>query len=227
MKCPHCGAVNPDGSKFCSACGQPCASEPQPAPMEINATEAADAYNPYANAEVPQEAYPQEAYPQEAYPQEAYPQEAYPPEPYPQGTYPQPWQAPPARQLATNRSLPKFFFLSLITFGIYGIVVMSNVSVSINTAASRYDGQKTMHYCLVCFLFSWLTLGIVPLVWYSKLSARVGRELRRRGIRHNFGAKDFWLWGVLGVFIIAGPFIYCHKLFKGMNLICEDYNRVG
>ena len=134
---------------------------------------------------------------------------------------------PPAYQLKTNRSLAKMFFLSLITLGIYGIVVMSNVSTSINMAAGRYDGRKTMHYCLVVFIFSWLTLGIVPLVWYHKLSGRIGRELRRRNIRHNFGAKDFWLWCVLGSLIIAGPFIYYHKLLKGMNLICRDYNQVG
>lgn len=40
---------------------------------------------------------------------------------------------------------------------------MSNISTDINTIASRYDGKKTMHYCLVLFIFSWLTLGIVPL----------------------------------------------------------------
>lgn len=48
----------------------------------------------------------------------------------------------PVGQLKTNRSLLKFILLSLITFGIYGIVVMSNVSSDINTIASRYDGKK-------------------------------------------------------------------------------------
>ena len=47
----------------------------------------------------------------------------------------------------------------MITFGIYGIVVMSGVSTDINTIASRYDGKKTMHYCLVvcnsAFLLPW------------------------------------------------------------------------
>lgn len=60
----------------------------------------------------------------------------------------------PARQLKTNRSLLKYILLSIITLGIYGIVVMSNISSDINTIASRYDGKKTMHYCLVFFIFS-------------------------------------------------------------------------
>jgi len=103
----------------------------------------------------------------------------------------------PVGQLATNRSLAKFILLSLITFGIYGIVVMSSVSTDINAIASRYDGKKTMHYCLVVFVFAALTLGIVPLVWSHKISARIGSELNRRGINYSFGAKDFWLWGIL------------------------------
>ena len=41
---------------------------------------------------------------------------------------------------------------------------MSSVSTDINTIASRYDGKKTMHFCLLVFLVSWLTLGIGVLV---------------------------------------------------------------
>ena len=135
--------------------------------------------------------------------------------------------ANPAGKLNTNRSLLKYILLSLITFGIYGLVVMSGVSSDINTIASRYDGKKTMHYCLIFFLFSWMTLGIVPLVWYHRISSRIGTELNRRGIEYSFGAGSFWGWSILGVFIIVGPFIYTHKLLHAMNLLCEDYNVNG
>ena len=133
----------------------------------------------------------------------------------------------PVGQLKTNRSLLKFILLSLITFGIYGLVVMSSVSTDINTIASRYDGKKTMHYCLVVFIFSWLTLGIVPLVWNHKISNRIGNELTRRGISYNFDASTFWLWNVLGSLILVGPFIYMHKLLTSMNLLAENYNVNG
>ena len=103
----------------------------------------------------------------------------------------------PARQLKTNRSLLKYILLSIITLGIYGIVVMSNISSDINTIASRYDGKKTMHYCLVFFIFSWLTLGIVPLVWSHRISKRIGAELARRGINYKFGAGTFCINGTL------------------------------
>lgn len=135
--------------------------------------------------------------------------------------------AAPVGQLKTNRGLLKYILLSLITFGIYGLVAMSGVSTDINTIAGRYDGKKTMHFCLVAFIFSWLTAGIVPLVWYHKISARIGNELQRRGIDYSFGAGSFWGWNILGSFIVVGPFIYTHKLFKAMNLLAADYNTKG
>lgn len=133
----------------------------------------------------------------------------------------------PVGQLKTNRGLLKFILLSLITFGIYGIVVMSAVSSDINTIASRYDGKKTTHYCLMAFVFSWLTLGIAPIVWSHKISARIGGELSRRGISYSFGAGSFWGWNVLGSLIVVGPFIYLHKLLKAMNLLSKHYNTYG
>lgn len=90
--------------------------------------------------------------------------------------------ASPAVQLPTNRSLLKFILLSIITLGIYGLVVMTKISTEINTIAGPYDNKKTMNYCLVVLIFSWLTMGIVPLVWAHRFSNRVGSELLRRNL---------------------------------------------
>lgn len=133
----------------------------------------------------------------------------------------------PVGQLNTNKGLVKYILLSILTLGIYGLVVMSSVSNDINIVASRYDGRKTMHYCLLFFLIAPLTLGIAYIVWFHKISNRIGNEVRRRGIAYSFSCADFWLWNVLGSFIIVGPFIYYHKLFKATNLMCADYNKKG
>lgn len=133
----------------------------------------------------------------------------------------------PASQLKTNKSLAKFILLSLITFGIYGIVVMSSISNDINLIVSCYDGKRTMHYCLLFFLVGPITLGIGTLVWYHRISTRIGAELRRRRIPYFLSAADFWLWHVLGSLIIVGPFVYLHKLFKATNLMCANYNSFG
>lgn len=133
----------------------------------------------------------------------------------------------PVAQLKTNKGLLKTILLSLITFGIYPLVVMSAVSNDINIVASRYDGKRTMHFCLLFFIVSPITLGIAGIVWYHKISARIGAELRRRSVPYSFGAADFWLWNVLGSFIVVGPFIYLHKMFKATNLMNAHYNVNG
>lgn len=133
----------------------------------------------------------------------------------------------PVNKLKTNRGLIKLILLSMITFGIYGLVVMSAVSTDINTIASRYDGKKTTHYLLMAFLFSWLTLGIAPIVWNHKISARIGAELNRRGLNYRFGAGSFWGWCVLGSLIAVGPLVYTHKMLKSMNLLSSHYNVNG
>ena len=135
--------------------------------------------------------------------------------------------AAPVGQLKANKSLMKYILLSLITFGIYGLVVMSSVSNDVNIVASRYDGKRTMHYCLLFFLVGPITLGIGYLVWFHKISDRIGTELRRRGVAYSFGATDYWLWNVLGSLIFVGPFIYYHKLFKATNMMCAHYNING
>lgn len=135
--------------------------------------------------------------------------------------------AAPVAPRKTNKGLAKFIFLSIITLGIYSLVVMSSLSNDINIAASRYDGKRTMHYCLLVFIVSPITLGIASVVWFHKISNRIGRELKRRNIAYNLSAADFWLWNVIGSIIIVGPFIYYHKLFKAANLMCADYNQKG
>jgi len=143
----------------------------------------------------------------------------------PQGQY-QPPMAP-VGQLKTNRSLGKLIFLSLITLGIYPLVFFSGISNDINVIASRYDGRKTMHFCLLMFIVGPITLGIGYFVWFHRISDRIGNELRRRRILYNFGAGDFWLWYIIGSIIIIGPFVYIHKLAKSGNLIAGHYNIYG
>ena len=133
----------------------------------------------------------------------------------------------PAGKLKTNKGLLKTILLSVITFGIYPLVVMSAVSSEINIVASRYDGKKTMHFCLLFFIVAPITFGIAGIVWYHRISNRIGAELKRRGIAYNFSAADFWLWNVLGSLIGIGPLVYMHKLFKAVNKMNAHYNING
>jgi hypothetical protein len=129
--------------------------------------------------------------------------------------------------MKTNRGMLKLLFLGLITFGIYPLVFYSNLSTDINIIATRYDGRKTMHFCLLFFIVAPLTLGIAAIVWSHRICARIGNELCRRGIAYRFGAGSFWGWNILGTLIFIGPFIFLHKLCKSMNLLSADYNARG
>lgn len=104
---------------------------------------------------------------------------------------------------------------------------MSEVGETLNLIASRRDGKRTMHYCLMFFLIGGLTLGIGWLVWYHRLSARIGDEQQARGMTPTVTAATFWLWDVLGIFIIVGPLVYFYKLLHAMNDLSADYNARG
>lgn len=159
-----------------------------------------------------------------------------------------PYQPVPLRPERTDRRLWKYLVFGVLTLGIYQIVVMTELA----NAANRIirDGRRTMHYCLLFFLVSWITLGIATLVWYHRLSNRIGDELQRRGYANMISASDFWLfdvlaggvfatpyayfnlsydyaagwWDGLGVLAVIGPCYYLYKLFRAMNALCWDEN---
>jgi len=133
----------------------------------------------------------------------------------------------PAQKIKENRGVGKFIFLSIITAGIYGLVCMCNVSTDINTIASRYDGKKTPNFILMVLIFLPITLGIAEFTWHHRFCNRIGDELRRRGLDYSFSARDFWLWYVLGSLIVVGPIIFGARMFKAMNALAADYNKVG
>lgn len=132
----------------------------------------------------------------------------------------------PMYQHPTNRGLGKFILLTLITFGIYGMVTWCKMITELNVAASRYDGKRTCPY-FAAMMLTTITYGVFAFVWQHNMANRIGAEVRRRGYDYKISASDFWLWGILGSFIFVGPFVYCHKLLKGMNLINSSYNVYG
>ena len=81
--------------------------------------------------------------------------------------YQQPVPAPmPVKAMNNERALWKFIVFGILTCGIYNIVMWSGIGEDINMAASRRDGKKTMHYCLVFFLLQEVTCGIFSFIWF-------------------------------------------------------------
>lgn len=133
----------------------------------------------------------------------------------------------PVAQLRTNRGLAKTIILSILTLGIYALVITAHISEDVNVVCSRYDGKKTMNFWLLLFIVGPLTFGVASIVWQHKLCARIGAELKRRGIDYRFGAGDYWGWSILGMVILVGPFVFCYRLLKAINLLNEDFNKKG
>jgi hypothetical protein len=129
--------------------------------------------------------------------------------------------------IRTNRGLAKFFFLSLLTFGIYGLVMHCHIADDINRIAGKHDGQHTIPYFIV-FLLQFVGIGfILRIYWFCTLSGRVGNELISRNIPYRHGTGTYWGWKFFGALLIVGPFIYYYKLLKAFNMLAEDYNSRG
>lgn len=126
-----------------------------------------------------------------------------------------------------DRSFVAWFFLNLITGGIYGLVVMYFIVDDVNEICGPRDGKKTHSYLLMVFLFSWLTLGIYPLVWWHGFSNRVGDALQSRGYPRMLSAGTFWGWNVLGSLILVGPWIFDYKMLQAVNTLAADANNRG
>lgn len=127
-------------------------------------------------------------------------------------------------KLKTNRGAIKTVILSILTLGIYDIVLFAKLGEELNLTSTKYDGKKTMSFYLLFFLVMPLTFGLGFFVWFHKFSHRAGRELKRRNIRYSFGASSFWIWVVILGITIVGPFIYLHKATKAINLINKHEN---
>lgn len=203
MKCHYCGTEIFGNEVFCRYCGTRLQHTPEAAPVAVAVPEkAAPVY------EAPIEEPALQAFPV-SQPAPMVQERIMPWQPY--GGAPAPEEtlfdfekrpAAPALQLPTKRSLVKMIFLSILTLGIYPMVIWSRLVGEVNMVASRYDGERSMSFFGMVML-SPLTLGIHSLVWMHKLCRRIGAELQRRGISYHFGARDFWLWNMLFSFLVS------------------------
>ena len=85
------------------------------------------------------------------------------------GNYPQ--------ALPTNRKVWKVWLLSLVTLGIYSIVIMFAMAKETNISCAD-DGKHTRNFW-GAILLSIITLGIYGLVWFYKWADREFRFLQR------------------------------------------------
>ena len=131
-----------------------------------------------------------------------------------------------APKITHRYSFAKYFFLGIITFGIYDLVMMIRLVKDVNTIVSPFDGKKSTGYGVMFFIASWATLGIGPLVWGHNLAKRISRFLAAAGVKSPVKVWKFWIFSVLlaetGIF----PLIYIASLIKSVNLLIKSYNNL-
>lgn len=215
--CTNCGQQLNDDAVFCTVCG----TSIDAAPQQPVANQAPPVQQPADYFAQPQQQFAQPPI------QQAPPVEQYQAPPVQQMPNMMPQGATPAVQLKTNRGWIKMILLTIVTLGIYPLVVWCKWSSEINITSSKYDGKKTTHFALVAFLLSWLTLGIYPLIWMTTFSSRVGNEARRRGLDTKLNGGSFWIFDILLSWTVVCPLIYLAKLCKAMNYINDSYNHIG
>jgi len=120
-----------------------------------------------------------------------------------------------------GRKTMPYWAVFLITLGI------SIVTGIVAQIAYAVRGAEVNLFVLIAYAISYVAVLIIMLAWFHRMSNRVGDELRRRYIRYSFDAGTYWIWYILGSFIIVGPLIYMFKLCKAMNFLCEDFNTNG
>lgn len=104
-----------------------------------------------------------------------------------------------------KRSIGLFVFLTIITGGIYGIVIFCIASKDIEKICEG-DGKHTMFF-LWAGLLGLVTLGIYPLVWFYQAMERLKDNGYRYQVEVKHGGGEFLLWYLLGSFIAVGPFV--------------------
>ncbi len=126
-----------------------------------------------------------------------------------------------------KRGLVKIVLLSIITFGIYGLIHVCGIVKDLNKCRQGHgETKKSMNPIGVVFL-SVITLGIVPIVWGHRLTKRMSNELEYRDISYSLKEWHYWVYEILLCETVVCPIIYLHKLIKASNLINKHHNTYG
>ena len=121
--------------------------------------------------------------------------------------------------LPFERKVWKIYLLSLVTFGIYGLVVAFAMAKETNISCVE-DGKHTRGFWEVIGL-SIITLGIYAIVWYVQWLNREANYLERHGKFNSFKGSTY-LWLVVLQIVINIISMYNPEI----SIICSIVNFV-
>lgn len=125
--------------------------------------------------------------------------------------------------LKTKRGVIKWFFLTIITLGIYPFVFIHKMSAETNETC-RDDNEKTKGL-IVYILLGIITLGIYTIVWNYNVCERHRNFLHHNNETDIIKGSSWILWNILGAFIGVGPIIGLFLQIKQWNKVNAIYNK--
>ena len=127
------------------------------------------------------------------------------------------------RQLKQDRSLIVYLLLTIITFGIYGLIFIHGLAKDTNEACKE-DGKNTPGL-LALILLSLITCGIYSIIWQYKLVDRLNAQAIRNGQPSIITGGGYLCWSIVGSLLCGiGPLVAFHKLCKSANQVMANYN---
>ena len=125
-----------------------------------------------------------------------------------------------------KRSIALMIFLSIITFGIYPLVMMCIMGDEVNRICDG-DGKHNSFY-LLAGLLGLVTFGIVPVVWCAKAMNRLQDNAYRYGpaVNPRHSGNSYILWLYVGSFIGIGPFVAWAYFVSDINEFADVYGRI-
>lgn len=124
-----------------------------------------------------------------------------------------------------KRNVFLFFLFSILTCGIYTVIVYCNMGKEINKICEG-DGKEQMNYFLA-FLLGMVTFGIYPIVWVYKAMSRLDDNGYRYNVDVKHKANDYLLWLLVGSLLCGvGSFVAIYYFIDSVNQFSEVYGVV-
>lgn len=117
-----------------------------------------------------------------------------------------------------------FLLFTVLTCGIYGYVVLYQLTRDVNTMTGPEEGEISPGLAV---LFSILTLGVYEYWWFYRMGLKTDRLSDVNGIAREDSASGYLLWALMGIFTLGiTRWIAYYKFIKQFNRLADAYNSV-
>ncbi len=124
-----------------------------------------------------------------------------------------------------KRNVAGVILLSIVTLGIYPLVLYCKVGEEINEICQG-DGKDNCHF-LIAFLLGLVTFGIYPICWVYKAMNRTKDNAYRYGAIVKNSGSTWLLWLIIGWWICGiGVIVAMAKFVGNINAYSDVYGRV-